>query len=96
MKQMYVSMVMEVDDDAEPSAVQLAVLAALSDRHRIVNTSVAVFGDDDDPQPQVDLVLSYAGSILRGFIDDPEGADGFARSRGAVVVSLTADADYRV
>jgi hypothetical protein len=48
-----VYMTLMIDTDQAPEDVQLAILAALSDRFKIVNTSVNPLGGEHDTDPEV-------------------------------------------
>lgn len=88
----YMSMLIETEQS--PEDVQLAVLASLSDRYKIISTNVSGPGDDD-LTPEVSFVVCPVRGLLRAFVNDLVGADALANREGAVIVSWTADADYR-
>lgn len=88
----YLSML--IDTDQAPADVQLAVLAALSDRYKILNTNVAG-PDDGDRMPEVTFVVCPVRGLMRAFVDDDERAADLAKREGAVTVTWTADTDYR-
>lgn len=89
----YVSMLIETDQ--APGDVQLAVLASLSDRYKIVHNSVQGFNGDDDPTPEISFVVCPVRGLIRAFVNDEDDANDLAKREGAVLVSWTADADYR-
>lgn len=89
----YLSMLIETDQ--APGDVQLAVLASLSDRYKILHTNVAATGGDDDPTPDVAFVVCPVRGLVGAYVDDPDGAEGHAKDAGAVIVNWTADADHR-
>lgn len=84
-----------IETDQAPEHVQLAVLASLSDKYKIVNNSVQGFDSDDDPAPEITFVICPLRGLLRAFVNDEESADTLAKAEGAVWVSWSADADYR-
>jgi hypothetical protein len=75
-----------VKTDKEPAALQLAILAALSDQHTIMSTSVLPLDGDDPPAPLVHAVVCPVRGLLRTFVDEPEAAEAFARDEGAVLM----------
>lgn len=83
-----------IDTDQAPEDVQLAVLASLSDRYKIVNASVHG-PDDDDPMPEISFVVCPFRGLLKAFVNGEDGAHDLAKREGAALVSWTADADYR-
>lgn len=88
----YVSMLIETDQ--APEDVQLAVLASLSDRYKIVNASVnGSVGDNS--APEIAFVVCPVRGLLKAFVNDEDGAHDLAKREGAALVSWTADADYR-
>lgn len=92
-KAVHVSLLIHTDDD--PATVQLAVLAALSDQHAIVSTSVSAIGAEDDPDPYVQAVVCPVRGLLRMFVDEPEAAEAFAREEHAVLIAWLVDEDHR-
>ena len=89
----YLSLLIETEQ--APEDVQLRVLAHLSDQYKIVNASVHAFGGDDDPIPEIQLVVCPVRGLLKAFVNDEEGADALAKTEGAVWVGWSADADHR-
>jgi hypothetical protein len=89
----YMSMLIETNQ--APEDVQLAVLASLSDRYKIVHNSVQGFNGDDDPMPDITFIVCPVRGLLKAFVNDEAGAEEFAKREGAALVSWTADADYR-
>lgn len=92
-QRVYMSMLIETDQAVED--LQLAVLALLSDRYKILSASVASNGGNDDPIPGVSFVVCPVRGLLRACVDDEEAADAEAKREGAVMVTWSADADYR-
>lgn len=90
-EKVYLSMWIETDQ--APEDVQLAVLAALSDRYKIYNTHVMI--PDDSDTVDVSLVVCPLRGLLKAYVGEPDAADAHAKREGAVVASWTADADYR-
>lgn len=90
-----VHMSMLIETDQAPGDVQLAVLASLSDRYKIVHNSVQGVGGDDDPMPEISFVVCPVRGLLQAFVNDEDGANDLARREGAALISWTADADYR-
>lgn len=88
----YLSMLIETDQ--APEDVQLAVLAALSDRYKIVNTNVTG-SNDDDRLPEVTFVVCPVRGLMGAYVDDDERAADLAKREGAVTVAWTADVDHR-
>lgn len=88
----YLSMLIETDQ--APEDVQLAVLAALSDRYKIVNTNVTG-SDDSDQMPEVTFVVCPTRGLMGAYVDDDERAADLAKREGAVTVTWTADTDHR-
>lgn len=68
----YVSLMIETDQAAED--VQLAVLASLSDRHKIVSSSVQGFNGEDDPTPEVAAndLAKHEGAVLVSWAADAD------------------------
>lgn len=87
----YLSMLIETDQ--APEDVQLAVLASLSDRYKILNASVGLVGDDHSPS--VSFVVCPVRGLMGTFVDDEDAATDLSKREGGVVVSWTADADHR-
>ena len=90
-----VYMTLLIETDQAPEDVQLAVLAALSDRYKIVNTSVNGSDDDTDTTPEIAFVVCPVRGLLKAFVNDQDGAHDLAKREGAALVSWSADADYR-
>lgn len=86
---------MLIEADQAPEDVQLAVLASLSDRYKILHAGVVGLGGDDDPMPEITLVICPVRGLLRAYVDDEEVAAEHAKREGAVFVTWVADGDYR-
>lgn len=82
-----------IETDQAPGDVQLSILASLSDRYKILHTSVGAIGDDD--APTVQFVVCPIRGLLRAFVDNEEAADALAKTEGAVILGWTADTDHR-
>lgn len=89
----YLSMLIETDQ--APEDVQLAVLASLSDRYKIISANVGSVGGDDDDTPGISFVVCPVRGLLRCYVGDEPAAEEHAKREGAVVVTWTADVDYR-
>ena len=88
----YLSMLIETDQ--APEDVQLAVLASLSDRYKILNTNVSS-GDADTPTPEITFVVCPVRGLLKVLVDEPDGAEDLAKREGAVTITWSADTDHR-
>lgn len=87
----YVTLLIETD--RAPEDLHLQVLAALSDRHKVLHSGATAVSDSDDPD--VTFVICPVRGLLRAFVDDPDAAAVLAKAEGAVTVEWSADADYR-
>lgn len=92
-KTVYLTMMIETDQ--APADVQLAVLASVNDRYKVVNASVHSAGGDDDPTPNITFVVCPVRGLLRAYVDNEDGAEAHSKREGAVVVTWSADADHR-
>lgn len=81
--------------DDDPATVHLAVLAAITDRWPVQNSSVHGFDVTDPDVPNVQLVIDPVAGIRGAFVDDPERAEELARELGSVIVELPVDVDLR-
>jgi hypothetical protein len=84
-----------IETDQAPADVQLAALALLNDRYKVVNVNANTIGADDDRSPDVSLVICPVRGLMGAFVDDPDRATDLAKREGAVVIEWSADADYR-